>query len=320
MRVLSRKDVQKAITIRESIEAMRETFILHHRKKYILPHRIPVQTKGGVSLFMPSLLDQDLGIKVVSVRKDNEKHGLPNVLGVVMMLDEETGTVKGIMDASELTALRTAAGSALSAELMSNKDASNLICFGAGLQARAHIEAMIEVRPIKDVKIFNRTKENAKKLSQELSEKYSDIKFKVLEDCNDLSDAHIIVTTTNSSEPLFNGEKLPKGVHLCCVGSYTPKMQEVDETTIKRSKIIVDDLKNSLEEAGDLIIPLNNKTISLEHILGELGQVCEGLKVRESKEDITLFKSCGLGLQDIGIGKVILKNAEKMNLGVNIEI
>lgn len=320
MRILSRKDVLKAITIKESIEAMRETFLQHNKKNYILPHRIPIQTKEGVSLFMPSLLDNQLGIKVVSVRKENEKFGLPNVLGVVMLLDETTGAVKGLMDAAELTALRTAAGSALSTELLSNKKSSNLVCFGAGLQARAHIEAIIEVRPIKHVKIHNRSMENAVKLSKELSEKYSNIKFEAIENPNDISDAHIIVTTTNSSQPLFKGENLPKGVHLCCIGSYTPTMQEVDEITIKKSKIIVDDLKNALEEAGDIIIPLNNKTITVHHILGELGNVCAGKKIRESEDDITLFKSVGLGLQDIGIGKLILEKAEKMDLGIKVEL
>ena len=240
-----------------------------------------------------------------------------------MIVNEETGIIDGIIDASELTAIRTAAGSSVATKYLSKENSKKLVCFGSGAQAKWHIRGMISVRPkIERVIIFSRNNENANSLCEELSKEFSNLEFKSTKDGNEeIIDADIIITATNSSEPLFDGKLLPKGVHLNCVGSYTPKMQEVDENTIKKSKICVDDLESVLEEAGDIIIPLEKKIINQSQIICDLGKLSfEKKSLRESKDDITLFKSVGLSFQDIVIGHFVLKTCEKMKLGKEVNL
>jgi ornithine cyclodeaminase len=268
---------------------------------------------------MPSNIQSTggLGLKIVSVRTENSKKNLPVCPATIVLFNEETGVLEGVIDASELTALRTASGSCVATKYLSKENSKILVCFGSGAQAKWHIIGMICVRPsIELVKIHSRNEENSKKLAEQMSKEFPNVKFQSISDAKDISDADIIVTATNTSIPIFYGEDLPKGVHINCIGSYTPTMQEVDEVTIKRSKVCVDDYEAALTEAGDLIVPLEKSIINESHIKCDLGKICfEGKGFRESDDDITLFKSVGLAFQDVILGHHILKVCEKMNLG-----
>jgi ornithine cyclodeaminase/alanine dehydrogenase-like protein (mu-crystallin family) len=179
---------------------------------------------------------------------------------------------------------------------------------------------MIEVRNIKKVIILNRTIENAIKLKKLCENKFKNVKFTISEEPNEaIKEADIICCTTNSNKPLFNGKLLKDGVHINCIGSYLPTMQEVDCTTIIKSKVVADKIEDCLSEAGDLIIPIAKKLIDKSHILCDLSQLITMKKsLRETDNDITLFKSVGVALQDIGIGHVVFKNAQKLKLGKEV--
>eukprot|EP01080_Neovahlkampfia_damariscottae_P001520 gene1520-12646_t len=299
MRIVSKSDVLNSISMKEAIEVMEEGFCQFHEKKVLQPLRTILNTSNGPTLFMPSSVEKtsSLGLKVVSVRGENPKKNLPSVPGAIIIVNEETGVIDGVVDASELTAIRTAAGSSVATKYLAKENTNKIVCFGSGAQAKWHIKGMISIRPmVQKVVIYSRKIENAKSLCETLSKEYSNVEFTSTDDGNkEIPDADIIITATNTSIPLFDGKLLPKGVHLNCVGSYTPKMQEVDEITIQRSKICVDDLESVLEEAGDIIIPLEKKLIDQSQIKSDLGKLSSEKKsFRDSDFDITLFKSVGM--------------------------
>lgn len=269
---------------------------------------------------MPAQLKQShsLGMKIVSVRPQNKKY--PTVCGLVMLVDEETGMPNALIDAAQLTAIRTAAGSGVATKYLAKKDAKVLLVFGAGNQGKNHIEAMCIVRPsIEEILVWNRTKERAELLVKELKS-FSTRKVEIVLDIDQaLAKADIICTCTNSTTPLFDGKKIKSGCHINCIGSYTPDMQEVDIETIKRSKIVCDIKEAVLEESGDLIIPITKGVITEKHVIASLGEVCAKKGgVRINNDEITLFKSVGNALQDISVAQIVLKNAEKSDLGTKI--
>lgn len=328
MKILTKTDVSKLISMKEAILCMEEAFIQFHRHQAILPHRTIFNCDSyGSTMMMPGQIKEShaIGLKIVSVRPHNSKNTIiPSIPATIMIINEETGIVDSLMEASLLTGIRTAAGSAVATKYLAKNEARIVACFGAGLQARYHIEAMITVRPsILKVLIINRTLEKSKSIADELTAIFKNVTFipimsphntsgKFEEISTYLKDCDIILTTTNSKTPLFDGRSIPNGCHLNCIGSYTPEMTEIDTETIIRSRVVVDDKDSCLLEAGDLIRPLKEGHITESHILCSLGQLCdENLQIRRSNEDITLFKSVGLSIQDIAIGKLISDKAKE---------
>lgn len=329
--VLSDDDVRQAITSREAIKVVSEAFAQLHTKEAQVPLRAVISAgEGGANFFMPARLSKTgaLGLKIASVRPTNASRGLPTVPAVVMLLDEATGLPITLMQATQLTAIRTAAGSAVATDLLAKKDARVMVVFGVGEQAQAHIEAICTVRSIKEVYIVNRTKSKALELQQHyqaaVGHGYTEITWHVVdkgsEDENKaVSRADIIVTATNSSTPVFDGKYLKPGVHINAVGSYAPSMQELDETTVQCAKLVVDNREAVLKEAGDIIVPLRKGLISSANIVAELGQVvAEELEVRQSDADITLFKSVGNAVQDVSVAYAVFLTAQKRGLGQRI--
>jgi len=276
----------------------------------------------GNTLFKPAYMQScALGLKIVSVRPNNTQKGLPTVPGFVILSDEDTGLPKVLMDGTYITALRSAAGSAVATDILARKNASILCVFGAGMQAKSHIEAICCVRDIQQVFIVNRTIENAEKLAQGLIMKYPKLKVSCPIDPKEaLQMADIIITATNTITPLFSGKDVPfNRVHINAVGSYTPQMQELDSETIRRSKVVID--TEEALESGDLQIPMQQGLISTETISGTLGQIIsQNIQVRDEKTDITLFKSVGSAVQDIATASAILRAAEAKNLGIYVSL
>lgn len=332
--VLNDSEVGRAISYREAIQATSEAFIQLSQKQAQAPLRTNIPSEnGGANLFMPARLagagaaPGGLGIKIVAVRPDNAQRGLTTVPAVLLLLDQATGLPVALLQATRLTAIRTAAGSALATDLLANKDARVMVVFGAGEQAQAHIDAICTVRRLKEVYIINRNKSRALDLQQHyqtaVGHGYSQIAWRVVdknsEDENKaVSRADIIVTATNSSTPVFNGKYLKPGTHINSIGSYTPSMQEVDVTTVQRAKITVDQIQAALQEAGDLVIPLEKGLITASNIV-ELGQVVmKEVDVRQSDKDITFFKSVGNAAQDVSVAQAVFLAAQKHGLGQRV--
>jgi len=305
----------------DAIDIQANAFKQLQEGKVTMPLRTNVQTEYGSTLFMPCHLTSSgaLGLKIVAIRPQNAKNNLPTIPATILLIDPITGAPLALMDGTDLTSIRTAAASGVATKFLANKEAHKLALFGAGPVARHHVYAMLAVRPsLKDIVIVNRTKSSAEKLASLLRSdtRLSSLKITV----SDLPEsavkgADIIVTATSSTKPLFDGHLIKKGAHINCVGSFLPTMQEVDATTIKNALVVVDTKDVALEEAGDLIKPITDKVISAEHILAELGEVVCGKKIRKDTNDITLFKSCGIAVQDVAIAHAIYTKAKEKGLG-----
>jgi ornithine cyclodeaminase len=328
LKVLSKKDIQNAVTMADAIEAVSQAYIQLSRGKAIIPLRsqVPVNKKEGVVLFMPAFLQTTgaLGTKIVSVFPQNVRSGLSTIHAVVVLMDRETGIPTALLDGTYLTALRTGAASGVATALLARQNSRTAAIFGAGVQGRTQLEAVCSVRAISKVWIFDPSPDAAKAYASEMRERGKPIPQDISvasTPAEALRDADIVCTATTSMKPVFSDEDLLAGVHINGIGSYTPKMQEVPAETIIRSKIVVDSLTASLTEAGDLIIPLQNKILTESDIHGEIGKVAAGdIPGRESDSEVTFFKSVGLAVQDVATAKLALERAAKLGLGTNIDL
>jgi ornithine cyclodeaminase len=297
-------------------------------KRLLLPYRAMSNDAQDWSLFKPAAFygndnDVQMGIKLVSVRAENPSRGLPLVPATVLLLDAPTGQVQAVLSGTYLTAARTAAGSAVATQLVgSQKNMHHLVLFGAGLQAECHIEAILCVQPsISQITIVNRTNgTRAKNLLESLPSGI--IGNIVLLDNKGgvkqaLADADVVVTCTNSATPLFDGSWLPPGCHVNGVGSYTSEMQEIDETSVNRSRILVDTLESL--DVGDL-----KRILRESHPWKLLGEVINDpiwlQDENDSLFDCTLFKSTGTAIQDVMTASLIVDRARELGLGTNVDM
>lgn len=334
LRILTEQDVRAAIDMRQAIDAMREAFGQLSAGEADVPLRTPVETKAGVTFFMPAYMHHSqktktgsLGAKIVSVYQGNPQHGLPIINAVVLVVDATTGVPLALMDGTYLTALRTGAGSGLATEILARTDAAVVAVFGASSQARTQLEAVRAVRPIREIRIVSRTPDSAARFRDELLADAPDTSTRigVASDMEARSaavrGADVIITATTSSTPVFDGSEVKAGAHINAVGAFTPQMQEVDATLVSRAKIVVDQRHGALEEAGDLIIPICAGVIAADDIHAELGELVNGIRPgRTSEDEITLFKSVGNAVQDVAAAQWVLRAAEERDLGSVVEL
>lgn len=318
IRVLSASDVRAALPMPKAIEAMRHAYSQLSADKVTAPPRQHLSTDKGVTLIMPAYLPErsEFGIKVVSVYDDNPNLDLPRITATVLVLDPATGVPKAFMDGASLTAIRTGAGGGVAADLLARQDAQKVGLFGAGVQARAQLQAVMAVRNIACVNLISRTQASAQQLATEISEWTDAPEVNLVSTPQEVvADADIVICATTSATPLFDGKDLQPGTHITAVGTFVPEKREVDTTTIRRSdRIVVDSREACTEEAGDLIIP--NAEID-----AEIGEIVNGDKPgRESDSEITFFKSVGVAVQDAVAASVVLAEAEAKALGTLIEI
>ena len=318
IRILSASDVRAALPMPKAIEAMRHAYSQLSADKVTAPPRQHLSTDKGVTLIMPAYLPErsEFGIKVVSVYDDNPNLGLPRITATVLVLDPATGTPKAFMDGASLTAIRTGAGGGVAADLLARQNAKKVGLFGAGVQARAQLQAVMAVRDIACVNLISRTQASAQQFATEISEWTEPPKVNIVATPQKVvEDADIVLCATTSATPLFDGDDLQPGTHITAIGTFVPEKREVDTTTIRRSdRIVVDSREACAEEAGDLIIP--NAQID-----AEIGEILNGDKPgRESDSEITFFKSVGVAVQDAVAAAAVLAAAEAKGLGTIIEM
>ena len=318
IRILSAADVQAALPMSKAIDAMRHAYSQLSAGKVIAPPRQHISTEKGVTLLMPAYLPErsEFGIKVVSVYDDNPNLNWPRITATVLVLDPVTGLPKAFMDGSSITAIRTGAGGGVAADLLARKDAKTVGLFGAGVQARAQLAAVMAVRDIASVNLISRTKASAQQIATEISAWTDAPEVNLVSTPRQVvENADIVICATTSAIPLFDGNALRQGTHITAVGTFIPEKREVDTTTIRRAdRIVVDSREACLEEAGDLIIP-NAK------IDAEIGEIVNGDKPsRQSDDEITFFKSVGVAVQDAVAGAAVLTEAEAQALGTIVEM
>lgn len=324
MRYLSSHEVMKCLSMPQAIEAMREAFRLLSDGKVVVPLRLhlDIPEQQGVELvkpvYVPSL--QRIGIKVISLFRQNYLHGLPLSHALMMVFDATSGIPLALMDGNSLTAIRTGATAGLATDLLSRKNIQTLAIFGAGFQARYQIEAIRTVRSIKKILIFDQDISKAHKLAAELQlMDYPEVNVATKPEV--LQEADVICTVTTSDTPVFSDSLIRLGVHINAMGSFKPSSREIPGETIQRAKVVVDQKEACLKEAGDILIPIAEGKITNAHIYAELGELVSGLKTgRESEREITLFKSVGNAVQDLLAAQMVLINSRQKDLGIELKL
>ncbi|MBN1443490.1 MAG: ornithine cyclodeaminase family protein [Planctomycetes bacterium] len=323
MLYLSADAVRRALPMREAIEAMRDAFAQLARGEVALPLRLRLDAPSdrGAALVMPSHSTSEklFSLKMVSVFHDNPQRGLPTIQSVVILTDGSTGTHLAILEGASLTAIRTGAASGLATDLLARPDAAAAAIFGAGVQARTQLEALCAVRPIRRARVHDIEPALAERFAAEMTERLGIPVEPAATPAKNLEDADAVCTATPSCTPLFADSEVPPGAHINAVGAYRPDMVEVPAATVCRARVVVDHRASALEEAGDLIAPLRSGLIGEGHISAELGEIVLGRKTgRRAADEITLFKSVGVAIQDLCAAARALASARQLGLGTPI--
>jgi ornithine cyclodeaminase/alanine dehydrogenase-like protein (mu-crystallin family) len=297
---ISEDEVKKLLPLSEAIELMKKAFVQITNKTVTIPQRINLDMPevSADSLIMPvySSDDTNHGVKIVSLNRDNPAKDLPFIHALMILFDSVNGKPLAILDAENLTAIRTGAASGLATKLLSVPDASTVAIFGAGVQAKHQLKAICEVREIKKVYLFENAQSKAELYKDEMESKLG-ITIQISDNQNVLKDVQIVCTATTSSVPVFDDKYISGGTHINAIGSYLPLKREIPTETVKRSSVFVDSKEASLKEAGDLIIPIEEGN---DINLIEIGEVLQNKKPGSSSEkELTLFKSVGNAAQDL---------------------
>lgn len=308
----------------EAIDAMEEAFTsLSSGKSYVPQRFVTTMAEGQLNLMLkPASVDalSRAAIKILTQKEMGAVHGIPAIVGIVLVLDTETGEILSIMDGEFLTALRTGAASGLATKYFSNDDTNTVAVYGCGVQGKTQLEAVTAVRDIKKVWIFDKYNSAAQNFISEMHSKLN-VQIEIAESNDVLQECDIICTATNSEAPLFRKEQLKMGVHINAIGSFKPNMQELDPYILKESKIFVDQKEPCLAESGDLIKPINDGLFTAEHIYGEIGEFALGkINGRTSKTEITVFKSVGVAIQDFVVANRIYEKALENDFGQKVNL
>lgn len=301
---VNKEKIASLLPMKECIDVMEKMFRSLVSGECLQPLRniMRLPDGNGVLGLMPGHAEQlgVMGVKVISVFHANSESGLPSHQGVVMLFDAKNGQPLMLFDALEITAIRTAAASAVATKFLAQEKSSTLAIIGSGEQAKRHLEAISLVRKIEQVHLWSRNEKNAKNFASELSGKYK-VPIQIKENVQDaVKNADIICTVTASKEPVVMGEWIGPGTHINAVGSSTPFSRELDTTAILRSKLFTDRYESLFNEAGDFLIPKKEGAVTDDHVKAEIGEVISGTKKgREHDEEITVFKSLGIAAEDI---------------------
>lgn len=326
MLFLSQDEVKQSITMDEAIASAEVAYACSSAGKSVTPIRTPVPVAGqdGVTLFMPGYVPdvESVGVKIVSVFPGNPALGFPTIMALIVLVDARTGAPVAAMEGSFVTALRTGAAAAAAAKYLARSDASVVAIFGAGVQARTQLEALSRVRALREARVFDVLPEMAGKYAAEMEARLGFPVRAAASREGAVRGADVIMTATTSKTPVFDGAWLEPGVHVSGIGSFTPEMQEIDETAVRRAdRIVVDSREAVLAEAGDIIIPLRKGIISEGDLYAEVGEIVLGRKKgRERSEEITYYKGVGLSVLDVTVAAKIFANADARGLGTVVKL
>lgn len=330
MLILSKENIKASINMQEAISASAEALRLYTQKQAHVPLRtnLDVSQFKGQSLYMPAVTAGSLnalGVKIVSVYPENLAKGLPSVPSTMVVQDPETGIVSAILDGTYLTQLRTAAVQGVATNALARLDAQIAALIGTGGQGLQQAIAMMTVRPLKELRVFDlqfeRAEAFAKHLQEEIADKFDTTIVPVASAKEAVLDADIITSVTTSRQPTFAFADVKAGAHINGVGAYTPDMIELPNELIASADcLLVDTKEGVLSEAGDIITPLEKGLITENNITGELGQLLLGqVKGRQHSDDITVFKTVGTAILDVVTAQVIVEKALHHQQGTSID-
>jgi ornithine cyclodeaminase len=324
IRILRSADVHALLPMAECIDLMQRTMSAISEGRVVLPLRSVLMMPGELGMMgnMPGYLGEPecFGVKLVSLMPRNKPPQYSSHLGIVLLFEVEHGQPVALLDAAEITAIRTAAASGLATRLLARPDASSLTILGAGEQASTHLAAMLAVRTLRRIRIWARDPDKAAAFARSEGTKHG-VTIEVAPTVQDaVKHTEIICTVTKAREPILFGEWIEPGTHLNVVGSSVATTAEIDIPAVVKSRFFVDYRSSTITEGGDYLRALRAGAITPEHILAEIGEVANGSKAgRTSPVDVTLYKSLGIAPQDLASAHYVLQKARERGMGQVID-
>ena len=313
MRIIEEAEVRKLISAKDCVEIMRKALTdLEEGRCEMPPRLITIMPNTAKFGFMPAWLGDYYGAKVITAYAPNAGTKYPSHIGYVMLFESEHSTVAGLVDASAITEIRTGAVSAVATDALARKDAHSLALIGAGAQARSHVAAIVNVREITSIAVYDLRSEAAQRFAQETQEKYG-IPVRVAGSVRDaVQDADIVCTLTPAKEAYLTRDMIKPGAHVNAVGTFTPTTREAASDLVAASRLYADQVAAMKRESGEYLVPLEEGLITEEHIVGSIGEVLTGRKPgRQDENEITLFDALGLAVEDVACAVYALEESLK---------
>ena len=323
--LLSEQDVRIVLSMDDLIGAMHTAVVQFSTGQVAQPLRMVVEVgaQAGVFAAMPACVadaaaggSPALGAKLVTVFGGNAAAGLPTHLATIVLLDPDTGELLAVMDGRFITEARTAAVSAVATRLLAREDASTLALIGSGVQARSHLDALGRVRALRDVRVWSPNEERRGAFAREMQPR-ARVPVRSCGSAREAVDgADIVVLATAAREPVVRSEWIMDGAHVCAVGACRPDQREMDTALVSRGRLFVDSRTGALAEAGDVILPIEEGAFDAAHIAGEVGELAAGrVAGRSHREDVTIFKSLGMAVEDVAAAHLAYVKAAERGLG-----
>jgi ornithine cyclodeaminase/alanine dehydrogenase-like protein (mu-crystallin family) len=334
MLILTEEDLRKVLPMSEVIRTIEEGFLAVSRGEVTTLQRLRVEAPwaGGVMLEMPGSLPPPgaprpgelatgaLGTKLVTVFPNNSRLGLATVQAFYILLSGASGAPIALMEGRFITAIRTAATSAVATKFMAGPGPKQLAIIGAGVEGGFHIDAMREICQVTRVLIASRSQDRAQALASETRNSLG-LEVKIATATEAASSCNLICTCTTSPTPLFDGRTIQPGTHINAIGAFAPDTRELDTETIRRARVVIDAESAAGREAGEVLTPLAEGAISPSHIKGELADVVSGkIPGRTSPDETTVFKSCGLAIEDLVTARLAYQNAMDRSIGTSVDL
>jgi ornithine cyclodeaminase/alanine dehydrogenase-like protein (mu-crystallin family) len=337
--VLSADDVRRVLPVHECIEVMREAFVALAEGRATVPVRtaLTVSDRDDRLLLMPAVMqraggesaDAWFGAKVLSVVPGNGAKGRDSHQGVIVLFEGEYGSVVAMVEAGAVTAIRTAAVSAVATQALARADACCLALIGSGVQAASHLAAMAAIRPLREVRVWSPDRERCAAFVQRATDEFGvnketgqRIAISAAARARDaVAEADIICVVSGATTPVIESSWIRAGTHINAVGAHRPRERELDSATIQRARVFVDHLPSAMEEAGDILIPLGENAIDRAHVLGDLTSlVTNRVPGRMEPNDVTIFKSVGLAIEDIAAATHAYRRALASSAGARVPL
>ncbi len=321
VRVISQADVERLLPMNECVDLMAEAVATLARGDAVLPlrHMVWLPDRSGLLGLMPGYLGAParFGLKIVSIFPGNAGTGFDSHQGAVLLFDPRVGSPLAVIDASSITAIRTAAVSGVATRLLARPDAGDLAILGSGVQAASHLEAMRVVRSLRRVRIWARDPMRLRAFAQRESERHG-IEVEVAPSARAaVEGADLICTTTAAREPILEGGWIGEGAHVNAVGACFKTARELDTAAVTRARVYVDRRESALAESGDILIPIAEGAFDADHLAGELGQILiREVPGRANAREVTLFKSLGIAVEDLAAAQYVLNQAIAQGVGV----
>jgi alanine dehydrogenase len=299
-----------SLEIHEVNDAIEEIFAEHGRGKVQMPPKLYVTLPKGDFRTMPAYVPalSIAGVKIVNVHPHNREYHLPTVMALTIILDVSTGLPEAIINATSLTDMRTGASGGVAAKYLAPTGAITLGIVGSGRQAAAQIASITAEREVEEIRIWSRTEGHAEKLADRW--KTQNARKATLEQC---CDCDVVATTTPVRAPIIQDEWIHEGTHINAIGADAPGKEELDPRILSRARVFVDDYDQAVH-SGEVNVPIRKGLFRQEQIAGTLGEVVIGKKKRETREEITIFDSTGLAIQDLALAHLIMERAEGTEL------